>query len=90
MQTTAVLATSNLPVEARPAFGRCEPVQDALTNRSVTELLYRRLAEKSENYDRAAARLEFRGDTDSAHVLRMAAWRLRKITRSSPAEREAC
>ncbi len=38
-----------------------------------------RLAEKHRNYERAALRLELRGETDAADVLRRAAARLRLI-----------
>ena len=42
-----------------------------------------RLVEKYRNYERAAARLELRGESDAAEVLRKAAARLRKI-RNNP------
>ncbi len=48
-------------------------------NTGLAEQLTERLAEKYRNYERAAARLELRGERDAAKVLRRAAGRLRLL-----------
>lgn len=60
-------------------FGPGEtPVKPAPKADLATQLSDR-LVEKYRNYERAAARLELRGESDAAEVLRKAAARLRKI-----------
>lgn len=54
-----------------------------LEQRCVSTMLARRITEKCQNYDRAASRLELRGEADAARVLRRAASRLRTITRQA-------
>lgn len=75
-------------IERRAIFGQAQSPEDALAARSITEMLSRRLSEKSENYDRAASRLELRGDRDSAQVLRKAAAKIRAITRPVEVDRD--
>ncbi len=55
---------------------------------SLADELNRRLKEKYRNYERAALRLELRGDYDSAQVLRRAASRAR-LLRNRPANDES-
>ena len=52
-----------------------------LDQRCVSVMLARRITEKCHNYDRAASRLELRGEADAAKVLRRAADRLRRLNR---------
>lgn len=54
---------------------------DMLDQRCVAAMLTRRLSEKRENYERAASRLELRGEADAAQVLRRAASRLQRLSR---------
>jgi hypothetical protein len=74
--------------EKQIMFGKARTFEDAMTDRSMAHLLIRRLSEKSQNYDHAAAQLELRGDADSARVLRKAASKLRTLTRNGAAEGE--
>ncbi len=62
------------------AFGQETLAADKLEDMRVKRVLARRLAEKAKNYERAAAKLEIRGDGDAAEVLQRAADRLRHIT----------
>jgi len=62
------------------AFGQETLAADKLEDMRVKRMLARRLAEKAKNYERAAAKLEIRGDGDAAEVLHRAADRLRHIT----------
>jgi len=81
MANKAVQLANNLD-EIQTGFGPERSFHDLAADQSMARLLLLRLSEKSKNYDRAASRLEFRGDADSAQVLRKAATRLRSLTRS--------
>lgn len=76
-------------VEKRTVFGQAASVPNTLVERSVSFALLQRLSEKSENYERAASRLELRGEIDAAKVLRRAAGRLRTLTRPANALEDA-
>ncbi len=69
------------------AFGQEMLIADKLEDMRVKRVLARRLAEKAKNYERAAAKLEIRGDGDAAEVLLRAADRLRHITAKSSREK---
>lgn len=51
-----------------------------LDQQRAARALRRRLAEKIENYEREAARLDIRGQADAARVLRRAAANLKTLT----------
>ncbi len=68
-------------------FGQETLAADKLEDMRVKRMLTRRLREKVKNYERAAAKLEIRGDGDAAAVLQRAADRLRHITAKPPRER---
>lgn len=51
-----------------------------LDQQRTARALRRRLREKVENYEREAARLDIRGQTDAARVLRRAASNLKTLT----------
>lgn len=72
-----------MSVQGNSVFGRDTSYQDMLEQRCVSTMLARRITEKCQNYDRAASRLELRGEADAARVLRRAASRLRTITRQA-------
>jgi hypothetical protein len=69
-------------------FGRNNVRSDSLEQMRVRRALLSRLESKAENYDRAAARLELRGETDAAKVLVKASRQLRDMIVAAPAERE--
>jgi hypothetical protein len=71
---------THLPRHEPQAFGQETLAADRLEDMRVKRVLARRLAEKARNYERAAAKLEIRGDGDAAEVLHRAADRLRHIT----------
>ncbi|WP_425410498.1 hypothetical protein [Hyphococcus sp.] len=60
-------------------FGTADTPATPRRGQSLAEQLSQRLSEKYTNYERAAARLELRGEHDAAIVLRRAAGRLRLI-----------
>ena len=62
------------------------PVRDNAA--ALAEELNRRLREKYRSYERAAARLELRGEHDAAALLRKAASRARRL-KNMPANDEA-
>lgn len=64
--------------DARPS------ARKSLAREDVNRALNKRLQEKIRNYDREAAKLEFRGQEDAAQVLRKAAHQLKSIVRTSP------
>jgi len=70
-----------MSVQRTSVFGTDTSYQDMLEQRCVSTLLARRITEKCQNYDRAASRLELRGEADAAQVLRRAASRLRRLNR---------
>lgn len=61
-----------------------------LDRQRVSRALKRRLDEKIRAYDREAAKLEVRGQSDAAQVLRKAADKLRVITLKTGPEDTAC
>lgn len=65
-----------------PLFG-ATPKPAIKTERDLAAELNARLKEKYRGYDRAAARLELRGEHDAANVLRRAASRVR-LLRNAP------
>ncbi len=65
-------------------FGQDRSAAENLESLIIKRQLERRLNEKIKNYERAAAKLEIRGDDDSACVLHKAADRLRSIRASTP------
>lgn len=83
-----IMARSDTLLQQQALFGTPTPQQDN-DDISLAEQLSERLAEKYRNYERAAARLELRGETDAAKVLRRAAGRLRLI-RNTGAVQEEC
>ncbi len=64
---------------ATKTFGQDRSAAENLENLIIKRQLKRRINEKIKNYERAAAKLEIRGDEDSATVLNKAANRLRPI-----------
>lgn len=71
----------------KPLFGPApSPVRDS--GAALAAELNRRLREKYRSYERAAARLELRGEHDAAAVLRQAASRARRL-KNCPANDEA-
>lgn len=70
-----------MSVQRISVFGTDRSYQDMLEDRCVSTMLARRITEKCQNYDRAATRLELRGEADAAQVLRRAASRLRRLNR---------
>ena len=79
----------NRTTMATKAFGQDQSTQENLENLIIKRQLEKRLSEKIKNYERAAAKLEIRGDDDSAGVLNKAAKRLRNITSNTPPEKAA-
>ncbi|MEZ5893585.1 MAG: hypothetical protein R3C58_10670 [Parvularculaceae bacterium] len=69
----------------RPLFGQAEPTGPSAVEQELARRLNERLTEKGENYDRAAARLEMRGEHDAAKVLRQASARLKALTSNAKA-----
>ncbi len=75
----------------KPLFG--ETVQEgashqtAVQGQELADQLNERLREKYRNYERAAARLELRGELDAAELLRRAAGRAR-LLRNTPTPAE--
>ncbi len=65
-------------------FGRERTSMDMLEQRLAAKALTRRLGEKIKNYEKAAAKLELRGEADAADALHRAADRLRQITVEPP------
>lgn len=81
------MAHSNSSRLQKPAlFGSPQLPAQHLDDTRLALQLSERLAEKYRNYERAAARLEMRGETDAAKVLRRAAGRLRLIRNTGGAE----
>ena len=70
-----------MSVQRNSVFGTGTYYRDMLDERCVSMMLARRITEKCQNYDRAASRLELRGEADAAKVLRRAAERLRRLNR---------
>lgn len=68
------------------AFGQERSTTDRLEDRMIRQALARRLSEKIKNYERAATKLEMRGEMDAAQALFQAAARLRAMTQNMPAE----
>ncbi|MHA7870964.1 MAG: hypothetical protein ACX939_01300 [Hyphococcus sp.] len=85
--TNATVQKTVFPI-ARRAPGRraAQPARRTIEMRTTAEVLSLRLEEKRLNYERAAMRLQLRGETDAADVLRRAADRIHRLTasRSSP------
>ncbi|PQA88186.1 hypothetical protein [Hyphococcus luteus] len=75
--------SGTLRSRGKPLFGEAVAPCPEKTPDLAAEL-NRRLREKYRNYERAALRLELRGDYDSAQVLRRAAGRAR-LLRNRPA-----
>ncbi len=75
----------------KPLFG--ETAQEgsshkaAIQGQELADQLNERLREKYRNYERAAARLELRGELDAAELLRRAAGKAR-LLRNTPAPAE--
>ena len=70
-----------MSVQRLSVFGTDTSHRDMLEQRCVSTMLARRITEKCHNYERAARRLELRGEADAAQVLRRAASRLRRLNR---------
>ena len=83
MTKSALQKANNMSVDEQSVFGTECSYQNMLEQKYVAAMLSRRLSEKHESYDRAASRLELRGEADAAQVLRRAASRLRTITRQT-------
>ncbi len=66
------------------AFGRNFTASESLEQLRVRRALMDRLQNKAANYDRAAARLELRGEMDAAKVLVKASRQLRGIMANAP------
>lgn len=74
--------SNTLRSRGKPLFGAgIEEVRSETAD--LREQLNRRLKEKYRNYERAAARLELRGEHDAAQLLRRAAGRMR-LLRNQP------
>lgn len=67
-------------------FGRDRSSADMLQDKMIRRALARRLNEKIRNYEKAAVKLEMRGEDDAAGALHRAANRLRAVTRNVPRE----
>ena len=72
--------------ERKTLFGAPEAPKKSQSGTSLAEQLSERLAEKYQNYERAALRLELRGEHDAAEVLHKAAARLRLIRNTGEPE----
>lgn len=72
---------SSTTAAATPAWCSARlALRQSLDQRRVTRALQRRLAEKIDNYEREATKLDIRGQFDAAKVLRRAATNLRSLT----------
>lgn len=60
-------------------------LRQSIGQQTVNRALEKRLREKVKNYDREAAKLELRGQTDAAEVLRKAADKIRNLMLNAPA-----
>jgi len=86
MEGTFMVRSIDLRSGGKPLFGTAAaPVRDR--DAALADELHRRLREKYRNYERAAARLELRGEHDAADLLRKAASRARRL-KNMPANDE--
>ncbi|WP_428407277.1 hypothetical protein [Hyphococcus sp.] len=72
----------------KPLFGEAVPSEaprQILEGQALAYKLNERLREKYRNYERAALRLEIRGEYDAATVLRRAAGRVRLLRNATAA-----
>jgi len=73
----------------KPLFGGADQTDTsrlaATQGQALADQLNERLREKYRNYEKAAARLELRGDHDAAELLRRAAGKARMLKNAPPA-----
>ena len=67
-------------------YGQAQPKRAAIGEKDVVRILSNRLEQKYLNYESIATRLEFKGETDAAQVLRRAAARLRLIQKDQSSD----
>ncbi|MAW81524.1 MAG: hypothetical protein CMI63_14905 [Parvularcula sp.] len=83
MAQMTILRSGGTPLFGEPE--RREPPAYVLEGEHLAQELNQRLREKYRNYERAAARLELRGEHDAANLLRRAAGRVRLLRNATAA-----